>query len=80
MAETEEHMAAYLSTAFAGARSVRVGRLRKNVCALSAAYRRIGFLRFFHKLDVLQSRPRINIASNDAPKIIPYEGLGNCIG
>ena len=76
MAEMEEHMGAYLSTVLVGARSVRVGRLRKNVRALSVAYGR--FLRFFYKLEVLQSSPRIIIARNDAPKIIPDEGFRNC--
>jgi len=80
MAEMEEHMGAYLITVFVGARSVRVGRLRKNVRALSVGHLRRGFLHFFHKLEVLLSRPRIIIARNDAPKIILDQGLGNCFG
>ena len=80
MAEMEEHMGAYHITVFVGARSVHVGRLRKNVRALSVGHLRRGFLHFFHKLEVLLNRPRIIIARNDAPKIIPDEGLGNCFG
>jgi hypothetical protein len=73
MAEMEEYMGAYLSVVFVKARNVHVGRLRKNVRALSVAYPRTGFLHFSRKLAVLQNRPRIISARSDAPKIIPDE-------
>jgi hypothetical protein len=52
------------------------------VRAMSDGQYRTGFLHFFHKLGVLQNRPRIIIARKDAPKIIPDEGLGpgGCFG
>ena len=51
MAEVEEYMGAYLSVVFVGARNVHVGRLRKDVHALSVAYPRTGFLHFSRKLE-----------------------------
>jgi hypothetical protein len=80
MAKMEKYMGAYLSVVFIRARNVHVGRLRKNVHALSVAYLQTGFLHFSHKLAVLQNRPRIISARSDAPKIISDEGLDNCYG
>ena len=78
MVEIEEHMGAYLRTVFLGSRDIHVGRLRRNVRALSVAHPRTVCIYFPHKLVVLQSRARINDARNDAAKIIPDEGLRNC--
>ena len=73
----EEQMDAYLRTVFVGARNAHVGRLRKNVRALSAAHLQTVSMNFLHNLVVIQ-HSRIIFARNHAPKIIPDEGLGDC--
>ena len=74
----EEQMDAYLRTIFVGARNAHVGRLGKNVRALSVAHWRMVSLHFLLKLAVLQRSRKIIFTRNDAPKIIPDESLGDC--
>jgi hypothetical protein len=70
-------MDAYLNITFLRTRNAHVGRLRKYVRTLSVACWRPEFDYFLLKFAVLIHRRIIIFASNDAPKVIPDEGLGD---